>query len=107
MNFNLGADNSVEFAQRVVSTNYYGTKNMIKSMIPVMQPSAAGARIVNVSSRLGRLNGRRNVSIYFLPSLFLWFCNITLGNISRSEAMINISRSKQKSISLYTVFLFV
>ncbi|XVE56483.1 hypothetical protein DITRI_Ditri04bG0013900 [Diplodiscus trichospermus] len=60
VNYNLGSNNSVEFAQQVVDTNYYGTKNMIKAMIPVMRPSAAGARIVNVSSRLGRLNGRRN-----------------------------------------------
>ncbi|OWM90620.1 carbonyl reductase [NADPH] 1 [Punica granatum] len=60
VNFNVGSDNSVESAPMVISTNYYGTKNMIKAMIPLMRPSAAGARIVNVSSRLGRLNGRRN-----------------------------------------------
>ncbi|KAE8693989.1 mitochondrial substrate carrier family protein [Hibiscus syriacus] len=60
VNYNLGYDNSVEFARQVIETNYYGTKNMIKAMIPVMRPSAVGARIVNVSSRLGRLNGRRN-----------------------------------------------
>ncbi|GFQ07521.1 carbonyl reductase [NADPH] 1 [Phtheirospermum japonicum] len=53
-------DNSVEFAEKVISTNYFGTKNMIKAMIPLMRPSESGARIVNVSSRLGRLNGRRN-----------------------------------------------
>lgn len=46
----------------VIATNYYGTKNMIQAMIPLMKPSAAGARIVNVSSRLGKMNGRRNVS---------------------------------------------
>ncbi|KAF8390760.1 hypothetical protein HHK36_025287 [Tetracentron sinense] len=60
VNFNLGSDNSVEFAEKVVATNYFGTKSMIESMIPLMKPSALGARIVNVSSRLGRLNGRRN-----------------------------------------------
>ncbi|CAA7035130.1 unnamed protein product [Microthlaspi erraticum] len=60
VNYNLGYDNSVEFAERVVSTNYQGTKNMIKAMIPLMRPSLQGARIVNVSSRLGRVNGRRN-----------------------------------------------
>lgn len=46
----------------VVGTNYFGTKNVIEAMIPLMKPSAVGARIVNVSTRLGRLNGRRNVS---------------------------------------------
>lgn len=60
VNYNIGADNSVEHAQNVVATNYYGTKNVTQSLIPLMRPSAVGARIVNVSSRLGRLNGRRN-----------------------------------------------
>lgn len=60
VNFNLGSENSVEHARKVVETNYFGTKNMIQAMIPLMKPSTAGARIVNVSSRLGRLNGRRN-----------------------------------------------
>uniref|UniRef100_A0A5B6ZVN0 Short-chain dehydrogenase/reductase n=1 Tax=Davidia involucrata TaxID=16924 RepID=A0A5B6ZVN0_DAVIN len=60
VNFNHGADNSVEFAEQVIGTNYFGTKSMIQVMIPLMRPSASGARIVNVSSRLGRLNGRRN-----------------------------------------------
>ncbi|KAL1563812.1 alcohol dehydrogenase [Salvia divinorum] len=60
VNFNFGSDNSVEHAENVIATNYYGTKNMIKAMVPLMRHSSSGARIVNVSSRLGRLNGRRN-----------------------------------------------
>ncbi|CAL1389261.1 unnamed protein product [Linum trigynum] len=60
VNFNLGSENSAEFAHLVVNTNYYGTKNVIEVMIPLMRPSPLGARIVNVSSRLGRVNGRRN-----------------------------------------------
>ncbi|TVU34623.1 hypothetical protein EJB05_16462, partial [Eragrostis curvula] len=60
VNFSKGADNSVEFAEQVVETNYYGTKRMIDAMIPLMKPSPFGGRIVNVSSRLGRVNGRRN-----------------------------------------------
>ncbi|RXH77919.1 hypothetical protein DVH24_039890 [Malus domestica] len=61
VNFNQGFDNTVEYASQVITTNYYGTKNMIQAMIPLMKPSAAGARIVNVSSRLGRINGKRSV----------------------------------------------
>lgn len=60
VNFNIGSENSVEQARMVVGTNYFGTKNVIEAMIPLMKPSAVGARIVNVSTRLGRLNGRRN-----------------------------------------------
>ncbi|XP_057420529.1 (+)-neomenthol dehydrogenase-like [Lotus japonicus] len=60
VNFNFGSDNTVENSRLVIETNYYGTKRMIKAMIPLMKPSSAGGRIVNVSSRLGRLNGKRN-----------------------------------------------
>ncbi|KAL3335436.1 hypothetical protein AABB24_031583 [Solanum stoloniferum] len=60
VNFNFGTDNSVEYAETVIRTNYFSTKNMIKAMIPLMRPCPFGARIVNVTSRLGRLNGRRN-----------------------------------------------
>lgn len=62
VNFNVGSDNSVGFAEKVIATNYYGTKQMIESMVPIMKPSPSGARILNVSSRLGRVNGRRSVS---------------------------------------------
>ncbi|XP_009766268.1 uncharacterized protein LOC107820627 [Nicotiana tabacum] len=60
VNFNYGKENSVEFAETVIQTNYFGTKNMIKALIPLMRPSPAGARIVSVTSRLGRLNSKRN-----------------------------------------------
>lgn len=57
---NSNPDNFAEFATKVIDTNYFGTRNIIKATIPLMKPSDSGARIVNVSSRLGRLNGRRN-----------------------------------------------
>lgn len=60
ISYNTGSENSVEFAEKVIKTNYVGTKNMTKAALPLMRPSAEGARIVMVSSRLGRLNGRRN-----------------------------------------------
>lgn len=60
VNFNIGSENSDESAEQVISTNYNGTKRMTEAMIPHMKPSPSGSRIVNVSSRLGRLSGRRN-----------------------------------------------
>ncbi|CAA7396387.1 unnamed protein product [Spirodela intermedia] len=60
VNFNKGSENSVEHAAEVIETNYFGTKRMIQTMIPLMRPSTFGARILNVSSRLGRVDGRRN-----------------------------------------------
>ncbi|XAR50409.1 Carbonyl reductase (NADPH) [Bertholletia excelsa] len=60
VSFNYGPDNQLEHADQVIATNYFGTKKIIEAMIPLMRPSTPGARIINVSSRLGRLNGRRN-----------------------------------------------
>ncbi|CAH2070409.1 unnamed protein product [Thlaspi arvense] len=60
VNYNVGTDNSVEFSHMVISTNYYGTKNIIKAMIPLMRHASQGARIVNVTSRLARLKGRHS-----------------------------------------------
>lgn len=71
VNFNFGSDNGVDNARMVIDTNYFGTKRMIEAMIPLMKPSSAGGRIVNVSTRLGRLNGKRNVSQI---SLHFFFC---------------------------------
>lgn len=97
VNFNLGSDNSVEYAQKVITTNYFGTKNMIEAMIPMMKPSTAGARIVSVSSRLGRLNGRRNVSkssYYALLSL-CWDCRFLTWKCS-----LEVIYQKKKRCSL-------
>ncbi|KAI3778007.1 hypothetical protein L2E82_06955 [Cichorium intybus] len=60
MSYNTGSENSVEFAEKVISTNYFGTKTITKALLPLMKPSPEGARIVMASSLLGRLNGRRN-----------------------------------------------
>ena len=79
ISYNTGSDNSVECAENVINTNYIGTKNMVKATIPLMRPSAEDARIVLVSSWLGRLNGRRNVSLIWSFSLrlqveiIIWF----------------------------------
>ncbi|CAM6128298.1 unnamed protein product [Calypogeia fissa] len=38
-------------AEDVIGTNYYGVKNVTESLLPLLRPSPAGARIINVSSR--------------------------------------------------------
>jgi len=45
---------SVESAQRVMETNFFGTVRVTQAMLPLVKKSAAG-RIVNVSSGLGSL----------------------------------------------------
>ncbi|CAA6660074.1 unnamed protein product [Spirodela intermedia] len=37
VNFNKGSENSVEHAAEVIETNYFGTKRMIQTMIPLMR----------------------------------------------------------------------
>jgi carbonyl reductase 1 len=39
----------------VFDTNYYGVKRVTTAILPLLRPSSAGARIINVSSSLGEL----------------------------------------------------
>ncbi|KAJ7562231.1 hypothetical protein O6H91_03G060100 [Diphasiastrum complanatum] len=42
-------------AKEVLNTNYYGVKNLTHALLPLFRPSAAGSRVVNVSSMAGQL----------------------------------------------------
>ncbi|KAI3772550.1 hypothetical protein L6452_03737 [Arctium lappa] len=42
-------------AKECLDTNYYGVKNVIRALLPLLQRSTSGARIVNVSSLRGEL----------------------------------------------------
>lgn len=42
-----------ETAKDMIDTNYYGAKNVTEAMLPLLRPSPAAARIVNVSSGAG------------------------------------------------------
>nr|GEV33168.1 hypothetical protein [Tanacetum cinerariifolium] len=44
-----------EKAKECLDTNYYGVKNLTQALIPLLQRSTSGARIVNVSSIRGEL----------------------------------------------------
>ncbi|GER40682.1 NAD(P)-binding Rossmann-fold superfamily protein [Striga asiatica] len=45
-----------EKAKECIDTNYYGVKNVTEALIPSLQKSTSGARIVNVSSLRSELN---------------------------------------------------
>lgn len=49
----------------VMETNYYGVKKVIKGLLPILRASPAGARIVNVSSRAGRMRVSKNTLFHF------------------------------------------
>lgn len=44
-----------ETEAEIFDTNYYGVKRVTKAILPLLRPSPAGARIINVSSGLGAL----------------------------------------------------
>ncbi|XP_071726681.1 (+)-neomenthol dehydrogenase-like isoform X2 [Rutidosis leptorrhynchoides] len=44
-----------ETAKECLNTNYYGVKNVTRALLPLLQNSTSGARIVNVSSLRGEL----------------------------------------------------
>lgn len=56
-------DNSVEHAETVINTNYCATKSLTEALLPLFRPSPAGARILNLSSRLGLLNKLENETL--------------------------------------------
>lgn len=65
VSFNNIDENSVEHAEVVIKTNYYGPKMLIEALLPMFRRSSSISRILNISSRLGLLN----VSIIMLISI--------------------------------------
>lgn len=55
-----------EKAEECLSTNYYGVKRVTEALLPLLQLSPGGARIVNVSS----LRSELRVSRHFSQSSF-------------------------------------
>lgn len=56
VSFNEIDTNSVEHAETVLRTNFYGAKMLIEALLPLFRRSAANSRILNISSQLGLLN---------------------------------------------------
>ncbi|KAK7400676.1 hypothetical protein VNO78_11930 [Psophocarpus tetragonolobus] len=56
--------NSVEHAESVIKTNFYGPKLLIQALLPFFRCSSSSiTRVLNVSSRLGSLNKVKNAEI--------------------------------------------
>ncbi|CAM6114121.1 unnamed protein product [Calypogeia fissa] len=52
----IGLKPGFESAELIVDTDYYGQKKVTSALLPLLRPSPAGARIINVSSELGQLH---------------------------------------------------
>ncbi|XP_057781347.1 (+)-neomenthol dehydrogenase [Salvia miltiorrhiza] len=60
VSFNELDGNSVEQAETVVRTNFYGPKMLTEALLPLFRRQSTAARILNISSRLGLLNKLKN-----------------------------------------------
>ncbi|KAJ3696822.1 hypothetical protein LUZ61_000527 [Rhynchospora tenuis] len=63
VSFNDLNTNSVEHAETVIKTNFYGPKLLIEALMPLFRRSSSTSRILNLSSRLGLLNKVTNPTI--------------------------------------------
>ncbi|KAK5793502.1 hypothetical protein E1A91_A10G160400v1 [Gossypium mustelinum] len=63
VSFNDIHENSVEFAETVIKTNFHGPKLLTDSLLPLFRLSPSISRILNISSRLGSINKVRNHTI--------------------------------------------
>ncbi|KAL8262789.1 hypothetical protein R6Q59_024138 [Mikania micrantha] len=78
--FNTMGQNSIDYADTVINTNYYGSKQFTEAMLPLFRRSAFITRILNISSRLGTLDKLKNTEMKTI-----------LGNIERlSEDQIEM-----------------
>ncbi|KAG0588033.1 hypothetical protein KC19_2G210200 [Ceratodon purpureus] len=57
---NNAAISRAETEEKIVDTNYYGVKRVTKAILPLLRPSPAGARVINVTSDLGALKHLSN-----------------------------------------------
>ncbi|KAK4566348.1 hypothetical protein RGQ29_002555 [Quercus rubra] len=63
VSFNEINENSVEHAETVIKTNFYGAKLLTEALLPMFRLSHSKSRILNISSRLGSLNKLKNPNI--------------------------------------------
>ncbi|KAI3683327.1 hypothetical protein L1987_83830 [Smallanthus sonchifolius] len=63
VSFNAMGENSIDYADTVIKTNYYGSKQFTEAMLPHFRLLNSMARVLNISSRLGTLDKLKNRKI--------------------------------------------
>ncbi|KAK9058391.1 hypothetical protein SSX86_023233 [Deinandra increscens subsp. villosa] len=63
VSFNPMGENSIDYAEKVINTNYYGSKQFTEAMLPFFRRAASMSRILNISSRLGTLDKLKNTEM--------------------------------------------
>uniref|UniRef100_A0A0D9W6P5 Short-chain dehydrogenase/reductase n=1 Tax=Leersia perrieri TaxID=77586 RepID=A0A0D9W6P5_9ORYZ len=62
VSFNEIDTNSVEHAETVLRTNFYGAKMLTEALLPLFRRSSSTSRILNISSQLGLLNDEETLT---------------------------------------------
>ncbi|CAD6250387.1 unnamed protein product [Miscanthus lutarioriparius] len=78
VSFNEMDTNSVEHAETVLRTNFYGAKMLTEALLPLFRRSPTTSRILNISSQLGLLNKVKDPQ---LRRMLLDEAALTEGNI--------------------------
>ncbi|CAN1298682.1 (+)-neomenthol dehydrogenase [Linum perenne] len=60
VSFNEINQNSVQHADTVIQTNFYGPKRLTRALLPFFRRSSSVSRVLNISSQLGSINRLRN-----------------------------------------------
>ncbi|XP_022957511.1 (+)-neomenthol dehydrogenase-like [Cucurbita moschata] len=63
VSFNQINQNSVEHAETVLKTNFYGAKLLTEALLPYFRSSPSRSRILNITSRLGTIDRVRNMKV--------------------------------------------
>ncbi|CAN6245052.1 unnamed protein product [Urochloa humidicola] len=63
VSFNEIDTNSVEHAETVLRTNFYGAKMLTEALLPLFRRAPTTSRILNISSQLGLLNKLKDPSL--------------------------------------------
>jgi len=91
---------SYETAVECLNTNFYGVQRLTEALLPLLQLSPSGARIVNVSS----LRGELWVSAAHVHHFFLFFFDgestdsITLSHIDTVAEMFIVESCMHKPV---------
>jgi NAD(P)-dependent dehydrogenase (short-subunit alcohol dehydrogenase family) len=72
VSFNEIETNSVEHAETVLRTNFFGAKMLIEALLPLFRRSSGTSRILNLSSQLGLLNVSDQTIIVSLQVNYLY-----------------------------------
>lgn len=95
VSFNDIRENSVEFAETVIKTNFHGAKLLTESLLPLFRLSPSISRILNISSRLGSINVSSYYFLYLYALLTLaWINDVILQKVRNHNIKATLQKER-------------